>query len=181
MELRLSAHRAPDEDRSGAPRDLDREGRWHRWGRNGAQAGACRLERKLTRDATRHEQREPLQRSAVEDRRADHLVDRVMPADVFRVVEELLAVGEGRGMDASGFLVALAAREELLEEGARARQVEIRSGHGAAGERAERAEDGGDGAASGGEHAAAIGRFDVVVALGGNLCPEPQFLRAWPQ
>src|SRR5688572_10543333 len=93
------------------------------------------------------------------------------------MTQQLLTIGERGGVNASGVLVALAASEQLLEQGARACKIEIGSGNGAARQGAERTEDGRDRAAAGSEHAATIGCLDVVVSLGRNLRPEPQLFR----
>src|SRR5688572_18479362 len=100
MKLRLSAHRTPDEQRSGAARDLHGERRRYRRRRDRAQTRAGRLERELAGDAARHEQGEAFEGATVEERGADHFVHRVMAANVFGVVKELLTVGERGGMDA---------------------------------------------------------------------------------
>src|SRR5919109_2888305 len=116
MELRLSAHRASNEQGARAARDLDSKRRRYRRRRDGAEPRARRLERELAGDATGHEQNETVERASVEDGRPDHLVDCVMAPDVFRVMKKPLAVGERRGVDAARVLVALAAREQLLEQ-----------------------------------------------------------------
>ena len=165
MELRLSAHRSADEKRAGDARDLDGERRRHRRRGDRAQSRAGCLERKLTRDAPGDEEREPLEHVPVEERRPDHFVDGVVPTNVFGMVQKALTIGEGRGVNPTSVLVALAPGEQLLEERAGSREIEIGGRRGPARKRAEGAEDGRDSAAPRGEDASAIGRLDIVVSL----------------
>jgi hypothetical protein len=60
------------------------------------------------------------------------------------VKEQGLAVGERRGVNASGFGVPLTTREQLLEEQPGRREVDLRQRAAAAWYGAERAKDGGD-------------------------------------
>ncbi len=56
-----------------------------------------------------------------------HLVHRVVSANVLGVVEQRLAVGQRGRVNAAGVLVALTAREQLLEQLAERRRVELRA------------------------------------------------------
>src|SRR5919108_3770968 len=110
MELWLAADGASDQYRSGGARDLHREGRRNRRRRDDGEAGACRLERKLSRDPSSDQQDEPVECSSVEECGADHFVDGVVASDVLGVMQQLLAIGERGGVDAARLLVSFATR-----------------------------------------------------------------------
>ena len=101
MPLRRSAYRASDQQHARGTRDVHGDRRWYRRRCHDGDLRACRLVGELSGNASGDEKDEPIRVRPGLNGRAEHLVDRVVPADVLCVEEQGSSVSESGGVDPS--------------------------------------------------------------------------------